>query len=88
MLSKLPALLPICSDDVHVQSGEQKTNMINRSSWPSRSASYLLDRHGVEHAIDVSAGSLYEAIAQALRIFRDNDWVEEIGRGQPSISVK
>lgn len=34
---------------------------------------------GVEHAVEVSAGSLYEAVAQALRIFRDNEWIEDIG---------
>jgi hypothetical protein len=42
----------------------------------------------VEHAVEVSAGSVYEAVAQALRIFRDNEWIEEIGRGQTPISVK
>ena len=36
---------------------------------------------GVEHAVEVNAGSVYEAVAQALRIFRDNEWVEGIGRG-------
>jgi hypothetical protein len=46
------------------------------------------DLRGVEHAIEVSAGSVYEAVAQALRIFRDNEWVEDIGRGQTPISVK
>ena len=47
-----------------------------------------IDLRGVEHAIEVSAGSLYEAVAQALRIVRDNEWVEDIGRGQPPITVK
>jgi hypothetical protein len=47
-----------------------------------------VDLHGVEHAVEVSAGSLYEAVAQALRIFRDNEWVESIGRGHTPISVK
>jgi hypothetical protein len=36
----------------------------------------------------VTAGSLYEAVAQALRIFRENEWIEGIGRGQTPISVK
>jgi hypothetical protein len=36
----------------------------------------------------VSAGSLYEAVAQALRIFRDNEWVEQTGSGQTTISVR
>jgi citrate synthase len=33
------------------------------------------------HAIDVTAESLYEAIAQALATLRGEDWVGEIGRG-------
>jgi len=31
---------------------------------------------------------VYEAAAQALRIFRDNAWVEDIGHGQTPITVK
>jgi len=41
-----------------------------------------VDLSGVEHAVEVSAGSLYEALAQALQIFRDNEWVEGPGHGQ------
>jgi hypothetical protein len=47
-----------------------------------------VDLHGVEHAVELSASSLYEAVAQALRIFRDNEWIDGIGRGQTPISVK
>ena len=47
-----------------------------------------VDLRGIEHAIEVTAGSLYEAVAQALRIFRENEWIEGIGRGQTPISVK
>ena len=46
------------------------------------------DLGGIEHTVKVAAGSLYEAVAQALRIFRDNDWIEGIGRGQTPICVK
>jgi hypothetical protein len=46
------------------------------------------DLKEVKHTVEVSAGSVYEAVAQALRIFRDNEWVEDIGRGQTQISVK
>ena len=46
------------------------------------------DLKEVKHTVEVSAGSVYEAVAQALRIFRDNEWVEDIGRGQTPISVK
>ena len=34
----------------------------------------------------MTAGSLYEAVAQGLRVFRENDWVDDISRGQ-TISV-
>lgn len=45
------------------------------------------DLDGVEHAVDVSANSLYEAVAQGLRAFRDADWAGDMGRGQTSITV-
>lgn len=43
--------------------------------------------NGVEHSVEVSADSLYEAVAQGLRVFRENDWIHEIGRGQTTIAV-
>jgi hypothetical protein len=46
------------------------------------------DLKEVKHTVEVSAASVYEAVAEALRIFRDNKWVEDIGRGQTPISVK
>ena len=46
------------------------------------------DLKEVKHTVEVSAGSVYEAVALALRIFRDNEWVEDLGRGQTPISVK
>ena len=46
------------------------------------------DLKEVKHTVEVSAGSVYEAVAQALRIFRDNEWVEDIRHGQTPISVK
>ncbi len=39
-----------------------------------------------EHSVEVTADSLYEAVAQGLRVFRENDWVDDLGRGQ-TISV-
>jgi len=42
---------------------------------------------GVEHAIEVTVDSLYEAVAQGLRVFRENDWIDEVGHGQTTISV-
>jgi hypothetical protein len=34
------------------------------------------DLKGVEHTIEVTADSLYEAVAQALPVFRGSEWVE------------
>ena len=47
----------------------------------------LLRPEGVEHVIEVTADSLYEAVAQGLRVFRENDWIDEMGHGQTTISV-
>jgi hypothetical protein len=46
------------------------------------------DLKEANHTVEVSAGSVYEAIAQALRIFRDNEWVGDLGHGQTPITVK
>ena len=46
------------------------------------------DLKEVKHTVEVSAGSVYEAVAQALRIFRDNEWVEDLGRDQTPTTVK
>jgi len=46
------------------------------------------DLKQVEHTVEVSAGSVYEAVAQALRILRDNEWVEKMGHGRTPIVVK
>jgi hypothetical protein len=42
---------------------------------------------GVEHTVEVSADSLYEAVARGLAAMRDADWAGEIGHGQTTISV-
>jgi hypothetical protein len=42
---------------------------------------------GVEHTVEVTADSLHGAVAQGLRVFRENDWISEVGRGQTTISV-
>jgi hypothetical protein len=45
------------------------------------------DSRGVEHTIELSAQSLYEAVAQALRLFRENDWTEDPGRDPGAVVV-
>ena len=46
------------------------------------------DLAGVEHTVEVTAESLYEAVAQALKILRGDQWVEEIGEGLTGLRVR
>jgi predicted NBD/HSP70 family sugar kinase len=39
------------------------------------------------HAIDVTAETLFEAVAQALAALGTNDWVDEIGKGLTTVTV-
>ena len=45
------------------------------------------DEHGHQHVLEVTAESLYEAVAQALAVYGSNGWVGNIGKGQ-TISVR
>ena len=45
------------------------------------------DTQGVEHTVQVTAQSLYEAVAQALRAFREDHWSEDPNRGPASVVV-
>ena len=40
----------------------------------------IRDTEGIEHTAEVSAESLYEAVALGLRAIRQCSWVEEIGQ--------
>ena len=40
------------------------------------------------HQLDVTAETLYEAVAQALATVRAHDWVGDIGRGLTEVTVK
>jgi hypothetical protein len=42
-------------------------------------ASQIQDSDGVSHTVEVTAASLYEAVAQGLASFRGNDWVTDVG---------
>ena len=48
------------------------------------------DALGIEHSVRVSAQSLYEAVAQALRVFYENDWagICEHGASAVVVSIK
>ena len=45
------------------------------------------DLQDVQHTVEVTAETLYEAVAKALVIFRQNDWVADIGTGMTAVTV-
>jgi hypothetical protein len=46
------------------------------------------DVNETAHSLDVTAETLYEAIALALVTLRPHDWVGEIGKGLTTVTVK
>jgi hypothetical protein len=42
---------------------------------------------GVAHTVEVTAATLYEAVALGLRQLQGNDWVEGIARGLNTVAV-
>ena len=47
----------------------------------------ITDMRDIEHTIDVTAETLYEAIAAALAALQQDSWVEEIAQGLNTVSV-
>jgi hypothetical protein len=47
----------------------------------------VTDMREIEHTIDVTAETLYEAIAAALAALQQDSWVEEIAQGLNTVSV-
>jgi hypothetical protein len=46
------------------------------------------DLTGTDHTVEVTAESLYEAIARELSILHNDAWVEEIGAGLTELRVR
>lgn len=46
------------------------------------------DLNETAHTLDVTATTLYEAIAQALAVARGNEWIADIGKGLTTVTVK
>lgn len=46
------------------------------------------DASGVEHSVEVTAETLSEAVAKALRLFRDNDWTDDAHRIPSLVTVR
>jgi hypothetical protein len=47
----------------------------------------MQDMDGVSHAVEVTAATLYEAVAQGLAAIRRNEWVAGVGSNVVNVSV-
>jgi hypothetical protein len=47
----------------------------------------IRDMESIQHTVEVTADSLYEAVARGLAAFRNTEWAGEIGHGQTAITV-
>src|SRR6202158_3116742 len=47
----------------------------------------IQDMDGVSHTVEVTAATLYEAVAQGLAAIRGNDWVAGIAQGLNAVRV-
>jgi LysM repeat protein len=47
----------------------------------------VTDIRDVEHSIEITAETLYEAVATALAALHQDNWVGEIGQGLTTVSV-
>jgi hypothetical protein len=45
------------------------------------------DIEGVEHSVEVTAESLYEAVARGLAAFRGGEWVRDIGHHLITVTI-
>ena len=55
---------------------------------PARSCRVTIqDMDGVSHSVEVTAATLYEAVAQGLAAIRGNDWVAGIAQGLNAVKV-
>ena len=45
------------------------------------------DLHQTAHSLEVTAETLYEAVAQALAVLSDHEWVADIGKGLTTVTV-
>jgi len=65
--------------------GEHKTKEIACRPWLCTVS--VSDLEGIEHTVEVTAATLYEAVAAALAAFRDDEWVGQIGNGLTTVNV-
>ena len=47
----------------------------------------IQDTEGISHTVEVTAGSLYEAVAQGLAAFRGDEWITDVGERFGAVKV-
>jgi len=47
----------------------------------------ICDMEGIKHTVEVTASSLYEAVALGLVAIRDQDWAGEIAEGLNTVDI-
>jgi hypothetical protein len=68
--------------------GEQRANMIN-CPVPLKACTVVVhDLNGTAHSLDVTAETLYEAVARAVATVQGHEWVGDIGKGLSTVTVK
>src|SRR5437899_666963 len=68
--------------------GEQKAKYARLPDVVLRTCKVsVTDLQDVEHYIEVTAATLYEAVATALAALQQDNWVGEIGQGLTTVSV-
>src|SRR5713226_514662 len=68
--------------------GEQIANMIN-CPVPLKACTFVVhDLNGTAHSLEVTAETLYEAVAQALATVHGHVWVADIGKRLTTVTVK
>jgi hypothetical protein len=68
--------------------GEQKTNIVTIPDVPIRDCKVsVIDMDGIEHTAQVSASTLYEAIALGLRAIKKSSWAGQIPEGLTTVTV-
>ena len=76
------------SERVKLLAKEKRNAKIQLVSFRTCKVS-CLDANGAEHAVQVTARSLYEAVARGLHVLRQNNWVDGIHQNSTiTIAVK
>ena len=88
-----PRSTPLLGKNIFFCESEQRCmantkRICKPASWLLRSCTVSLrDIQEVEHSVDVTAETLYEAIAAALAALQKNNWVGELGQGLATVTV-